>query len=184
VPLFEVGGGRPRRSRLFHMSSRDNGIGTDMSILRRLKKSSGIDERKSGSASRRGCSLFPGKLGAHAPSFTMAHPRGIGSRLAGRQLFPAPGCGAGPFACGSARIQHEFCPLTDLIAGTRNLSGNFPVDGAPNPQSRHILYMRECRAGVFQRAEAGAIAPPFWRHAQSLEEFMTEGTTLIGNTSA
>jgi hypothetical protein len=73
-------------------------------------------------------------------------PVGAGNGGGGRQERRPYGARAG------ARIQNQFCPLIDLIAGTRNLSGNFPVDGATNSQSRRILYMRECAACRGSRA--------------------------------
>ena len=39
-----------------------------------------------------------------------------------------------------ARIQNEFCPLIDLIVGTRKLSGNLPVEGCHEVvMSSHIV---------------------------------------------
>ena len=34
----------------------------------------------------------------------------------------------------TGHIQNQFCPLIDLIAGTRNLSGKFPVEIVSNLQ--------------------------------------------------
>jgi hypothetical protein len=91
------------------------------------------------------------------------------------------GCGSGLFVCAGARLQNEFCSLIDLIAGTRKLSGNFPVDGTSNRQSRRILYLRGCAscrrfgAGSWQRSRFGG-TPEARRNS-----VRTEGTTLIGN---
>ena len=34
---------------------------------------------------------------------------------------------------GAARVLNQFCQLIDLIAVTRKLAGDFPVDNATNP---------------------------------------------------
>ncbi len=56
-----------------------------------------------------------------------------GSRELGEM---AVGVGASP---ATARIQHGFCGVIDLIARTRKLSGNLPVAGVLRSESHRIL---------------------------------------------
>ena len=71
-----------------------------------------------------------------------------------------------PIDRAAVRFQNEFCSLIDLIAATRNLSGNFPVDRATNRQRRRILYMRECVAAFCAGGPARGTTRVLERHPE------------------